>query len=219
MEFLVNASESLFQINLRRFSLYNGFNDRLFHQWLQDNEYIVWLFILSYLLIVYIGPKLAQNLKPLNLASTVILWNSIVAIFSIIIAVYTCMERYEMLTVYGWKDSLCYMEHHTGPIAFWSGTFVLSKFILLGDTLILMLRKRRKVMFSHWFHHATVCWVAWDMYGQNQALCRWLGAVNSGILALSYSAIALLLKFPKMRKILSPIPAVLACIEVNINIF
>ena len=217
MEF-VKALDSLLQFSLNLMSapsLYNEFNDKLFHQWLKDNEYKLWLTILLYLIAIYICPKLTQNLKPVSITSTVVLWNSAVAVFHIIVGIFTFMERYEMITLHGWKSSICRMQYYTGPIAFWSGTFVLSKLILFGDTLILLIRKRRKIMFSHWYHHISVLWATWDSYTNNQALCRWLGAINSWTLAALYGIVAVAIQFPNTRRFIAPFTPIIACIEVK----
>ena len=217
METLINSLDSLNEFVLGDtwfFTLYNGFSDRLFHQWLQDNEYIVWLCILLYLTAVYIGPKLAQNLHPVELTSTVVLWNSMVTVSSTLFGIFMARERFQIITNHGWKYSLCHMDHYTGPVALWTAVFVLFKILLFGDTVIMMARKRRAVMFSHWFHHASVTWLAWDVYGRNQPVSRWLGTINTWTLAVMYGLITAAIQFPSTRRT-KPLGPALAVVEVG----
>ncbi|VIO91481.1 Uncharacterized protein BM_BM2683 [Brugia malayi] len=55
----------------------------------------------------------------------------------------------------GIYPSLCYSVNPTDVAAYWSYLFFLSKIVELGDTLFIVLRKKR-LIFLHYYHHTSV---------------------------------------------------------------
>lgn len=59
----------------------------------------------------------------------------------------------------GFYDSICSRTNGTVAISYWMILFVLSKYIELGDTIFIVLRKR-DLVFLQWYHHAITMSVA-----------------------------------------------------------
>ena len=84
--------------------------------------------------------------------------------------------------------------------AFWCFLFVLSKVVELGDTLFIVLRKK-KLIFLHWYHHITVLYISWTGFPYCISVARWFGTINVIVHSLMYSYFAissLNIKVPKV---------------------
>ena len=68
--------------------------------------------------------------------------------------------------------------------------FALSKIFELGDTVLIVLRKQ-KLIFLHWFHHILALIYTWYSYGQNISLGRWFVSMNLFVHTIMYGYYAL----------------------------
>ncbi|CCW67902.1 unnamed protein product [Phytomonas sp. Hart1] len=118
-----------------------------------------------YAMMIYYGPKLMENRKPMNLKWVLAAWNLFLTIFSTMGAISTTSTMAFMIRDRGLHKTLCVFDRHLvygGEIAFWFFAFLISKFPETIDTALLILQKK-PVIFLHWFHHLTVmlfCWVS-----------------------------------------------------------
>jgi len=103
--------------------------------------------------------KLLQNVmthrKALQLKSMLCAWNAVLAVFSIVGFIRFSEDLLHSLLTHGIDYAVCYSCHPNGVAAFWSLLFAVSKFVELGDTLFIVLRKR-PLIFLHYYHHAAV---------------------------------------------------------------
>ncbi|CAG7830993.1 unnamed protein product [Allacma fusca] len=58
------------------------------------------------------------------------------------------------------RKTVCSLEQHNFATSFWGVIFLLSKFVELGDTAFIVLRKQ-KLIVLHWLHHVITLVVAW----------------------------------------------------------
>ena len=143
------------------FSLEERFSEDAATQWMKNNWQIsVWLSLI-YVIFLLIGQHVMKDRPRFELRTWLILWSASLAIFSIMASLRTFPETIHMLQTHGFSATLCDSSHYgTIPVGFWGFLFVLSKVVELGDTAFIVLRKQ-KLIFLHWWHHATVMIYVW----------------------------------------------------------
>nr|XP_006822970.1 PREDICTED: elongation of very long chain fatty acids protein 6-like [Saccoglossus kowalevskii] len=112
-----------------------------------------------YLIVIFGIQRLMKDRPKFHLRRPLVAWNLALAIFSIIGAVRCTIMLYLVVTEDGFYNSVCdntyYLRETESCYKFWGVLFVHSKFVELGDTLFVVLRKQ-KLTFLHWYHHTTV---------------------------------------------------------------
>jgi hypothetical protein len=126
--------------------------------------------------------------KAIPLRRVTAAWNFGLAVFSFIGAVRVVPQLLLNMYHFGFVYTLCrnptagYGNQASG---LWTMLFVLSKFIELGDTLLLVLAKK-PVSFLHWFHHFTVLLYTWDAYMKTMPTGLYFAAMNYTVHAIMY---------------------------------
>jgi len=168
-----------------------------------SNWYVPFVFaLLLYLPALYIGQMIMQKREPFNLRLPMMLWNSGLAIFSIIGFLRVFPEMVHSLNRFGFHHSICNNSYiHVKPARYWIYLFVLSKIPELGDTIFLVLRKQ-KLIFLHVYHHASVLIFSWFVYANLMASARWFCTMNFGVHSIMYTyyvlkAVPNIIKIPK----------------------
>lgn len=128
-----------------------------------------------------------ENREPFVLRGPLVAWNFLLFVFSLFCIVSFTVRLYAGVQAKGVEVLICDPDGH-----FWKGVdlflvwiFLVSKFVELGDTVFLALRKRR-VIFLHWYHHLTVllyCWQANVTHNSNSIL---FGTMNALIHTIMY---------------------------------
>jgi len=96
-----------------------------------------------------------KDRQPFQLQRALFYWNSTLAVFSVIGCVRFAEDFLVTWNEFGLTHSLCHSCNPDGVAAFWSLAFAISKFVELGDTLFIVLRKK-PLIFLHYYHHAAV---------------------------------------------------------------
>jgi len=108
-----------------------------------------------------------RDRKAFDLKYPLVLWNSFLALFSIIGALYTTPAMIESILEIGFTQDMCTAaSEFKNP---WVFLFCLSKIPEFIDTLFIVLRKGH-LPFLHWYHHVATmwyCWVAWGTRIEN----------------------------------------------------
>lgn len=169
----------------------------------QNNSHFPYLMgVVIYLSILYFGQKLMANREPFKLRVPLILWNSSLAIFSIVGFFRVAPEMFHTLNKFGFQHTICNNSWvHVKPTCVWIYLFVLSKSPELVDTIFLVLKKQ-KLIFLHVYHHSTVLIFSWFIYHWSVAAARWFCTMNFFVHSIMYTYYALkampnFIKIPK----------------------
>mmetsp|Transcript_3406 Transcript_3406/g.6705 ORF Transcript_3406/g.6705 Transcript_3406/m.6705 type:complete len:284 (-) Transcript_3406:646-1497(-) len=153
------------------------------------NEY-TWslpiIFIVAYLVVLFGGKAWMKNREPFQLSFIYPAWNFFLWVLSVAMFLGLAIP----LAVHALSSSnpmefFCDPEEkmwQPGSQLFWIYVFALSKFIELGDTVLLVMRKK-PVIFLHWYHHITVLAYTWmAVYVRSDP-----GWIHGGVNALVHS--------------------------------
>ncbi|CAG7723989.1 unnamed protein product [Allacma fusca] len=167
--------------------------------WFRKNRNLVYSTIGLYLLAVYFGQKWMKSRPAFKLTLPLFFWNLGLALFSIIC---TLRGMPELLNFLSKPDGMylaaCVGPPHNFATSFWGLTFVLSKFVELGDTAFIILRKQ-KLITLHWFHHASIlliCWIGYEYY-ETGGRFMFINAFVHSFMYCYYALKALEIKVPR----------------------
>ncbi|XP_076825406.1 very long chain fatty acid elongase 6-like [Clavelina lepadiformis] len=119
----------------------------------------------AYLLMVFGGQRYMKNRTSFSLRKPMMIWSSLLAIFSIVGTVRTSAVMAFAFQTEGLATVVCDRIIYYGPITrFWAALFPLSKFLEYIDTTFIVFRKQN-LIFLHWYHHMTVALFCWLMIG------------------------------------------------------
>eukprot|EP00761_Pharyngomonas_kirbyi_P012982 gb/GECH01013009.1/.p1 GENE.gb/GECH01013009.1/~~gb/GECH01013009.1/.p1 ORF type:complete len:260 (+),score=21.31 gb/GECH01013009.1/:1-780(+) len=124
--------------------------------------------------------------SPPALRTPLRVWNLLMTLLSVVMLYGMGAPLLLDLVRYGFSGAVCANDNlWRGSRGFWLLVFAGSKYIELGDTVLLLLR-RKPVSFLHWFHHASVLaysWLALHIHGGAGVV---FGAVNAFIHCIMY---------------------------------
>jgi len=186
----------LYDVELRNYSYIFNFEEEFVHQntrvWMTKNWTISFYFCFLYMILIFGGQYYMQSRPRFNLKGVLILWNSLLAGFSIMGAFRTAPELLHVLRNYGIYHSICipsFIEQDR-VAGVWTWLFVLSKLPELGDTIFIVLRKQ-PLIFLHWYHHITVLLYSWFSYTEYTSSARWFIVMNYCVHSIMYTYYAL----------------------------
>uniref|UniRef100_H2Z150 Elongation of very long chain fatty acids protein n=1 Tax=Ciona savignyi TaxID=51511 RepID=H2Z150_CIOSA len=157
-------------------------------RWITHGSFVPPILLsLLYMVLVIGGPKYMENRKRFDLRGAMTLWSLGLAIYSVMgsyrmleIAYHTFMER-------GLRGVVCTgVVIDSFPSRFWTTTFLFSKFVEYGDTALIILRKQ-KLIFLHWYHHLTVALFVWYSARNNYGGSNLFITVNLTVHAFMYT--------------------------------
>ncbi|ELT88011.1 hypothetical protein CAPTEDRAFT_126391 [Capitella teleta] len=165
----------------------NVFNSRLAIEHITKTWPICLWFGGAYVLLVKWGQWFMKDKERFNLRIPLALWSGALAVFSITGTVRSAPELYDAVFNQGFRYSVCNPRYFLdGPSAFWSFVMLYSKFVELGDTAFIILRKQ-PLIFLHWYHHTTVMCYGTYSYGQLVATGRWYVVMNYAVHSVMYT--------------------------------
>ncbi|OXA43623.1 elongation of very long chain fatty acids protein 6 [Folsomia candida] len=128
---------------------------------------------------------------PFKLKRFLVCWNVTMALLNLFGFVRQMQELVPILAKPdGFHRSLCIREELNLPTAFWGLFFCLSKYLFLGDTILIVLTKK-PLLFIYWYHHAIAIIVPWMIFPDSEPICRHIGGSNFFVLFCMYSYFAL----------------------------
>lgn len=138
-----------------------------------------------YVAFIFTGRRWMQDKQPFDLRRELTMWNTGLAVFSILGFLNLTPAMLHKLFNEGYLATVC--SPLTGShVDLWKFLFCLSKAAELGDTVFLVLRKSQ-LTFLHCYHHLTVLIYAW--YGgtlDSDPLGNWFGWMNYGVHSVMY---------------------------------
>lgn len=170
------------------------------HIWFQDNWTLSIKLAILYVILVFGGQRIMRDRERFTLQKPLILWNILLAAFSIFGTVRCWQVTLEMYSRHGIRGTICRSEYFTSPVTnFWSMVFILSKVPELFDTAFIVLRKQ-KLILLHWYHHITVMIYSWYTFRDRVSGAQWYVCMNFAVHAMMYSYYAcraMKIKIPK----------------------
>ncbi|XP_044752148.1 elongation of very long chain fatty acids protein 6-like [Coccinella septempunctata] len=213
-------------INSFFFKFERQFDNELAKTWLSEQWNYSIFYVGVYLFVIFELKHLMENRDRLNIDKFLAAWNTTLAAFSIIGTFRTFPELFRTLTETGFYESICdssYVATNrvTGT---WMFLFVLSKFMELGDTIFLVLKKR-PLTFLHVYHHIVGLLYTWYSYIEFSSTTRWFSVMNFIVHSIMYTYFALSAmkykppkQFAMMLTGLQIIQMIIGCI-INLTIY
>lgn len=155
-------------------------------EWMRDNWHKSFLYSLIYIMFIFLGQMFMRSRERYELRLPLILWNLGLAIFSVTGAIRVWPEFLYAVKEKGIVYSVCDNSYAYGITGFWVYMFIMSKLPELVDTIFIVFRKQ-KLIFLHWYHHATVLIYCWYSYSDFSATGRWFMTMNYFVHGLMYS--------------------------------
>ena len=141
-----------------------------------------------YVLLLYVGTRWMKNREPYNLRRPLVLWNTGLAVFSVIALVRTdSFGLAKRMLTEPLEEVSCHTEVYSVRYQIlWGFLYTLSKLVELGDTAFIVLRKT-PLMFLHWYHHITVMFYTWYCIPLRPASTHIFMAMNLFVHSVMYS--------------------------------
>lgn len=165
-------------------------NNRI--RWMQNNWHQSIYWSIFYIIVIFSIQRYMKNRPPLELKTPLIIWNIGLALFSIAGTIRMLPGFLHIINEFGFTFSICDNQYgkRIQPTVFWAWLFISSKVLELGDTLFIVLRKR-KLIFLHWYHHIMTLMMCWYTTGNLVAVTHWFGVMNYCVHSFMYTYYAL----------------------------
>eukprot|EP00928_Gymnodinium_smaydae_P060332 TRINITY_DN4393_c0_g2_i1.p1 TRINITY_DN4393_c0_g2~~TRINITY_DN4393_c0_g2_i1.p1 ORF type:complete len:347 (-),score=24.00 TRINITY_DN4393_c0_g2_i1:544-1584(-) len=176
------------------------------------------MIVALYLCFCYFGKRYMEDRKPFNVKASWRYWNLGLSLFSLCGALRTVPHMAMILLRDGFHTATCSSPElgwGTGVCGLWVMLFVASKVPELGDTVFLVLGKK-KVLFLHWYHHVTVLLFCWHAFASRASTGLWFTVMNYTVHALMYFyyfAMSMSSSSKAVRKILGKVAPILTTMQ------
>lgn len=158
--------------------------------WMKNNNYMVPIIaVVLYVLFVFVvGPYYMKNRDAMKLKYEAAAWNLFLSIFSFWGISRTVPHLLWRISTQSFEDTVCIAPHvgyGSGVCGLATQMFVISKIPELFDTVLLVLKKK-EVIFLHWYHHITVLLYCWNSYVTESSAGLYFIAMNYTVHAFMY---------------------------------
>ncbi|CAL8091674.1 unnamed protein product [Orchesella dallaii] len=144
-----------------------------------------------YILAIFGIQRLMKNRPAFELKYPLFMWNLTIGLLTIIGFIRVLPGFLRVINEQnGLYNSICLRSGLDIPTAYWTVAFTLSKFVELGDTIFIVLRKR-PLVFLQWYHHLTALIVTWLTAPLAEPAVRFCAVLNIGVHSLMYPYFAL----------------------------
>ena len=163
------------------------FDDEKVSRWLRDNWTLTLYANAVYLAVIFLGRRWMKDRKPYSLRKALTLWNTGLAVFSIMGFLRFYPDLQAGVLENGFTHSVC--NNHlmlNPPHNLWALLFILSKAVEFGDTIFIVLRKT-PLNFLHWYHHISVFVYCTYSVSHRDPTAEWFGTLNLFVHSVMYS--------------------------------
>ncbi|XP_023211080.1 putative fatty acid elongation protein 3 [Centruroides sculpturatus] len=145
-----------------------------------------------YLITIYFLREYMKTRPAFELKRASIVWNGILALFSIIATVRVFSIILFAFSHYTFYHIVCdkMLTEQSPQFIFWGTLFLFSKVWELGDTVLIVLRKRN-LMFLHWYHHVATLIGMWHGVYREASFGTLISYTNVFVHSFMYSYFAL----------------------------
>ncbi|NXJ17691.1 ELOV6 protein, partial [Dicrurus megarhynchus] len=163
-----------------------NFNHLAARKWMEENWQKSLIIGFIYLILVFGIQHFMKERRPFSLRAPLTLWSLSLTLFSFIAACRVWKQMAFLLLTKGFKRSVCSQSFFIHPVSkLWIYLFVLSKLVELGDTLFIVLRKK-KLTFIHWYHHTATLILSWLAYKDMVTGLGWNTVLNLSVHTFMY---------------------------------
>lgn len=161
-------------------------------QWCTDrNNWTTWGTV-SFLMMLFVLPKIMRSHKPFDLRGILFFWNMGLALFSLFASARLWQFMRADLASFSADDyrrTIC--ELGTDNVtSLWMYLYCMSKFVQFGDTFFLIVRKK-PLTFLHQWHHSVVLAFMWTQFTTGSPALKYFMLMNVIIHAVMYFYYAL----------------------------
>ncbi|CAG9539420.1 unnamed protein product [Cercopithifilaria johnstoni] len=140
-----------------------------------------------YVITIFSIKLVMTRFKPFQLTAALNFWNTWLAVFSVLGSFFTSIALFSEIYNHGLVASYTKMgDFFEGTSGYWSWLFCLSKFAELGDTILIVLRKK-PLIFLHWYHHVLTLNYGIISYSQHTPYNTWIIWLNFTVHSVMYS--------------------------------
>ncbi|XP_067131974.1 very long chain fatty acid elongase 6-like [Centruroides vittatus] len=145
-----------------------------------------------YLIAIYLLREYMKTRPAFELKRASFVWNGILALYSIITTIRGIPEILFEFSHYPFYHIVCdkMLTEQSPQFIFWGTLFLFSKVWELGDTVLIVLRKRN-LMFLHWYHHVATLIGMWYAAYKEASFGFLLAYTNVFVHSFMYSYFAL----------------------------
>ncbi|NXR57341.1 ELOV6 protein, partial [Rhadina sibilatrix] len=163
-----------------------NFNHLAARKWMEENWQKPFIVSVIYFILVFGIQHIMKERRPFNLRAPLVLWSFGLTLFSFIAACRIWKQMAFLLLTKGFKQSVCSKSFYVHPVSkLWMYLFAVSKLVEMGDTLFIVLRKKR-LIFVHWYHHLLAMIMSWYGYKDMSIGMGWNAALNLVIHSVTY---------------------------------
>lgn len=189
-----------------------------FLKWHGDNW--IWTIYISacYILTIFSIKYYMAERKKYELRFMLTVWNIFLASFSIIGTYKVLPALINEVRHKGFETTLCERDFLYSSSGFWGYLFACSKILEFADTFFIVMRKQ-KLIFLHWYHHATVLIYCMYSYHEFSASIRWFMVMNFFVHSIMYSYYALRALKIRVSPAIAQVITILQLIQMFIGCF
>ncbi|CAG0902631.1 unnamed protein product [Darwinula stevensoni] len=157
-------------------------------EFMNSLNYVPWLAVVAYVASIYALETSMKRRPAFSLRKAMAAWNAFLALFSLFATLRMGVSFFYNVQHFGFSHCTCATGRaKEDPTAYlWTMIFSFSKILEFGDTYFILLRKQ-KLIFLHWYHHASVLLFTWFNTARAEEAGGWFCLMNAAVHTLMYS--------------------------------